>query len=70
MAGIRATQAVALGHISLMRLRSDERAEGVISMAIAVLIIAFLGVAMWIGFSSIWGQAETQIQDNVTQIGS
>lgn len=47
----------------------DERGEGVISTAIAVLIMAFLGAAMWLGFSAIWGDAEDNIGDQVDQIG-
>ena len=34
-----------------LRLR-DETAEGVISTAIAVLILAFVGAAMWVGFNA------------------
>lgn len=51
------------------RLRRDERGEGVISAAIAVLIMAFLGAAMWIGFNQIWENAETTTSDNVEEIG-
>lgn len=51
-------------------LHSDERGEGVISAAIAVLIMAFLGAAMWVGFNTIWQGAESNIQDQVNQIGS
>lgn len=51
------------------RLR-DERGEGVISTAIAVLIVAFLGAAMWVAFNSIWQSSETSIRDNVEQIGA
>ena len=40
--------------------RLDERGEGVISTAIAVLIIAFLGVAMWVGFQAIFDDATTR----------
>jgi hypothetical protein len=29
----------------------DERGEGVISAAIAVLVMAFIGVGMWVAFS-------------------
>jgi hypothetical protein len=47
----------------------DERGEGVISAAIAVLIMAFLGAAMWVGFDAIWGDAEDNIGDQVDQIG-
>lgn len=49
--------------------RSRERGEGVISAAIAVLIMAFLGAAMWVGFNAIWGDAEENIGDQVQQIG-
>jgi uncharacterized protein YggT (Ycf19 family) len=50
------------------RFRS-ERGEGVISAAIAVLIIAFIGAAMWVAFNSIWNDSEDRIRDNVEQIG-
>jgi hypothetical protein len=50
------------------RLRGD-RGEGVISAAIAVLIMAFLGAAMWIGFRTLWTQTETKIECQVNQIG-
>jgi hypothetical protein len=41
----------------------------VISAAIAVLIMAFLGAAMWVGFNAIWGDAEQNIGEQVDQIG-
>lgn len=47
----------------------DDRGEGVISAAIAVLIMAFLGAAMWVGFDTIWGDTEDNIGDQVDQIG-
>jgi hypothetical protein len=47
-----------------------DRGEGVISTAIAVLIVAFLGAAMWIGFRSIWGDTEQNIRDQVQTIGN
>lgn len=53
----------------LVRLRHDDRGEGVISAAIAVLIMAFLGAAMWIGFNQIWENAESTTSDNVEEIG-
>ena len=38
----------------------DERGEGVISAAIAVLIMAFLGAGMWVAFNTIFDNtAET-----------
>ncbi len=52
------------------RLRAaDDRGEGVISMAIAVLIVAFLGAAMWVAFNSIWNDSEARIRTNVESIG-
>jgi hypothetical protein len=47
----------------------DERGEGVISAAIAVLIMAFLGAAMWLGFNAIWDDAEDNTRTQVQQIG-
>lgn len=46
-----------------------DRGEGVISTAIAVLITAFLGTAMWVGFNTIWKGAETNITNEVNKIG-
>jgi hypothetical protein len=54
---------------TLSRLRS-ERGEGVISAAIAVLIIAFLGALMWVAFKGIWEDTEQKTQEQVGQIGS
>ncbi len=45
------------------------RGEGVISAAIAVLIIAFLGAAMWVAFNDIWEDAKDDIETQVTTIG-
>ena len=39
------------------------------STAAAVLIMAFLGAAMWVGFNTIWDDAEENIGDQVEQIG-
>jgi hypothetical protein len=57
-----------LCHLLPARLRND-RGEGVISAAIAVLIVAFIGAAMWVAFNSIWNDSEDRIRDNVEQIG-
>jgi hypothetical protein len=51
------------------RLRGD-RGEGVISTAIAVLIMAFLGAAMWIGFQQMWQTTSTTTNHKVEQIGN
>ncbi len=47
----------------------DESGEGVISTAIAVLIMAALGVVMWAGFQAIWGDASEKTTDQINQIG-
>jgi len=47
----------------------DDRGEGVISAAIAVLVMAFLGVGMWVGLQSIWDTAEENTADQVEEIG-
>jgi TRAP-type C4-dicarboxylate transport system permease small subunit len=47
----------------------DQRGEGVISAAIAVLIVAFLGALMWVGFQQIWANAEAQTTEQINQIG-
>jgi hypothetical protein len=48
----------------------DEAGEGVISTAIAVLIMAALGAVMWVGFKAIWGNASSQTTNQINQIGS
>jgi hypothetical protein len=55
--------------LSLFRAVRDERGEGVISTAIAVLVVAFIGAAMWVAFNSIWNDSEDRIRDNVEDIG-
>jgi hypothetical protein len=52
------------------RLADDDRGEGVISAAIAVLIMAFLGAAMWVGFHEIWLNARDSTDAEVSKIGS
>lgn len=51
------------------RMTFDERGEGVISAAIAVLIFAFLGALMWVGFKATMGNAQGNVDDQVNQIG-
>lgn len=58
----------ALLYTSTHRLR-DERGEGVISSAIAVLIVAALGALMWVGFRAIWQTAEANTNDQISRIG-
>jgi TRAP-type C4-dicarboxylate transport system permease small subunit len=49
--------------------RRSERGEGVISTAIAVLIVAFLGIALWTGFDSMMNSATERTRTQVEQIG-
>lgn len=48
---------------------ADERGEGVISAAIAVLVMAFIGVAMWLAFSNTFQHAAKHVNDQVNCIG-
>jgi len=54
----------------LRALAHDDRGEGVISTAIAVLIMAFLGAAMWVGFQTMWKTTSQTTNDKVEQIGN
>jgi hypothetical protein len=47
----------------------DESGEGVISAAIAVLIMAFLGVGMWLAFKATLGSTTKNVDSQVNQIG-
>ncbi len=49
--------------------RSD-RGEGVISTAIAVLVMAFLGAAMWVTFNSVWKDTSANTENQVKIIGT
>ena len=49
-------------------LRRDEAGEGVISTAIAVLIMAALGAAMWVGFNALWNDTNDRTQDQIDLI--
>jgi hypothetical protein len=55
--------------MSLSRSARDDRGEGVISAAIAVLIMAFLGALMWVAFKSMWETTEQKTNDQIEQIG-
>lgn len=52
------------------RLHTGQRGEGVISAAIAVLIMAFIGVAMWLAFSNTFSSVADTTDDLVEQIGN
>ncbi len=55
--------------VTTNRLR-EERGEGVISAAIAVLIMAFLGALMWVGFKTLFQTTQNKTGNQVNQIGS
>ncbi len=66
----RAGHAMAgVGWRSRRRARRSERGEGVISAAIAVLIIASLGALMWVGFKALWENAEKTTNSEIAKIG-
>jgi mannitol-specific phosphotransferase system IIBC component len=52
------------------RVVRDERGEGVISVAIAVLIVAALGVVMWVGFQKLFNDTQKKTNDQIQQIGN
>ena len=59
------------GRTSLVsRLRAGEAGEGVISTAIAVLIMAFIGAAMWVSFNTVFTDASDTVEEKVKEIGS
>ena len=47
----------------------DDRGEGVISAAIAVLIMAFIGVGMWVAFNTTFSHAAKHVDNQVNCIG-
>lgn len=53
----------------LVRMWHGQRGEGVISAAIAVLIVAFIGAAMWVAFNAIFNDAASSVAENVGRIG-
>lgn len=54
---------------ALRRVHIDERGEGVISAAIAVLIMAFIGAAMWVAFDQIFNDTTNKTEQQVDEIG-
>ncbi len=52
-----------------LRGMASEAGEGVISAAIAVLIMAFLGVAMWVAFDRTFQNATERIDEQINSIG-
>jgi len=50
------------------RIVRDERGEGVISAAIAVLVMAFLGVLMWVLFKDTLTKSNTNVNTQIDNI--
>ena len=51
-------------------LAGEDRGEGVISAALAVLIMAFIGALMWGAYEAIWDTARQNTEDKVNEIGT
>lgn len=54
---------------SVRRIGVDERGEGVISAAIAILIIAFIGALMWVAFKELFQSTADKTQQQIDKIG-
>ena len=63
--GLIARARSALGNSG--RFQGDQ-GEGVISAAIAVLIMAFLGALMWVSFQKMWHTTEDNTNKHVEQM--
>lgn len=61
--------AVEIAKLGIRRRLTDERGEGVISTAIAVLIMALIGLLMWTVFQRVFNNAGDKIESNVNNIG-
>lgn len=57
-----------LGTMSV--LRRDERGEGVISVAIAVLIVALIGGALWVAFDNVTEDAAKRASEAINAINT
>lgn len=51
------------------RRASPDAGEGVISAAIAVLVMAFIGVGMWVAFNATFTHAAKHVDNQVNCIG-
>lgn len=51
------------------RTTADERGEGVISMAIAILIVAFLGAAAWLAFKGLLDGTKAKAEIQLDKVG-
>jgi len=55
------------GHRPAHTARRDERGEGVISAAIAVLIMAFIGVGMWFAFNATFQHTAKNVDTQINK---
>lgn len=66
---LHAWVAFQVAKISVRDRLTEERGEGVISTAIAVLIMALIGLLMWTVFQRVFNNAGDRIESNVNNIG-
>jgi hypothetical protein len=52
------------------RNRCSEKGEGVISLALAVLIMAALAAGMWVAYNRMWTNAAADTEKNIQLIGT
>lgn len=57
-------------HVARIRSDADERGEGVISAAIAVLIMAVIGAAMYVAYKALFEKTSTAVTANVDKISA
>jgi hypothetical protein len=57
------------GVSALRRTSRTERGEGVVSLAIGVVIMAFLGVLLWVAFKATLGSATNNVNQQVAKLG-
>jgi len=50
-------------------LEGSEEGEGVVSLAIGVVIMAFLGVMLWVAFKATLGSATDNVNQQVAKLG-
>ena len=53
----------------MRRTRLGEQGEGVVSLAIGVVIMAFLGVLLWVAFKATLGSATNNVNQQVAKLG-
>jgi uncharacterized protein HemX len=56
-------------HLRPARRTRNQAGEGVISTAIAVLVVAFIGIGLWRGFDLMVNSASQRTRAQVEQIG-